>query len=157
MGLALSTLLGACGSSSTARRYDDVLSNGTRDFKIDAGPEVLGTCGLDASRSYFAYNSSELSEEDKVQLAEVGRCLTSGRLRGRSILVTGYTDSSGDRPDNYELGFARSTAVATELSTRGVPQTRIFLRSRGEGRAEGDTDEGRALDRKVDLRAVTLD
>ncbi len=152
--LALIAPLGACGSSNKAQRYDDVVSMRAQDYDIESEGEVVKACGLDSSRSYFAYNSSELTADDKVLLEDVGRCLTSGRLVGRSVLVTGYTDDQGDSTNNYALGLERSRAVASELAARGVPQTRIFLRSRGEGRSSGESDAGRALDRKVDLRVV---
>jgi len=154
--LGLVASLVACGSSSKAQRYDDVVSMRAQDYDIEPEGEVVRACGLDSSRSYFAYNSTELSGDDKELLEGVGRCLTSGRLQGRSVLVTGYTDDQGDSTNNYELGLARSRSVASELASRGVPQTRIFLRSRGEGRASGESEDGRALDRKVDLRVVTL-
>ncbi|MBL8784133.1 MAG: OmpA family protein [Deltaproteobacteria bacterium] len=151
--LALVPLVG-CGSSSTAQRYDDVVATRQHDYDIEPEGEVLAMCGLDNSRSYFAYDSSALSADDQALLGDVGRCLTSGRLQGRSILVTGYTDQEGTKNYNLELGLARSRAVATELAARGVPQTRIYLRSRGEDRAKGDSNAGRALDRKVELRVL---
>lgn len=150
----LITPLFACGSTTTAQRYDDALTNNDRRYDIDPEGEILASCGIDASRSYFAYASSELTEDDKTLLSDVGRCMTSGRLAGRSILVTGYTDDSGGLAYNQALGLERSRSVAAELSTRGVPQTRIFVRSMGMDQATGDTDSGRALDRKVDLRLL---
>jgi len=90
--LALVAPLGACGSSNKAQRDDDVVSMRAQDYDIESEGEVVKACGLDTSRSYFAYNSSDLTDDDKVLLEDVGRCLTSGRLQGRSVLVTGYTD-----------------------------------------------------------------
>jgi len=146
--------LAGCGSSSQAQRFDDLVASRQHDYDVDIEGEVLQVCGLDNSRSYFSYDSSALSPDDQALLGDVGRCMTSGRLQGRSILVTGYTDREGSKDYNLELGLARSRAVATELAARGVPQTRIYLRSRGEDRASGDNTAGRALDRKVELRVL---
>lgn len=153
--LALATLaiapLAACASSVTAQRYDDTISNVDRDRSVWPESDLLAECGLDTSRSYFASASSELNTDDRALLGEVGRCLTVGRLSSRSVLVTGYTDSDGTSAYNVELGLERGHAVAAELASLGVLRTRIFVRSRGQDDATGETAAGRALDRKVEL------
>lgn len=150
-------LFGACGSGSSARRYDDVVAKRERPVEVDFEDEVVTACGLSSARTYFRSDSSALSEEDKVVIAEVAYCLTEGRYAGRSILVTGYTDRLGSTVENKDLGWLRSEMVATELNLRGVPATRIYVHSTGERLATGDTKDERALERMVELRLIGVD
>jgi outer membrane protein OmpA-like peptidoglycan-associated protein len=80
-----------------------------------------------------------------------------GKLRGQSILVTGFTDERGDTKSNMELGMIRAEKVAQEIAAHGVPTSRIYVRSRGERLASGDDVSGRAYDRRVELRLVERD
>jgi len=154
LSLIALTPLTACGSAPQARPYDDVLANRDRTVDIEIRGDVVHACGLDTSRTYFAYSSADLTDDDKLLLGDVARCLIDGKLKGRSILVSGYTDKTGPTAENKDLGMSRSEIVAQELNTRGVPTGRIFLRSTGERLATGDTASERALDRKVELRIV---
>lgn len=147
--------LAACGSTTKAQRYDDIISMRANDYDIEPREEVISACGLDRSRSYFSYASSDLTTEDQALLGDVGRCLTNGRLAGHSILITGYTDREGGKDYNLELGMSRARAVALNLNERGVPVHRIYLRSRGEDRATGESSGARALERKVEIRSIS--
>lgn len=152
--LLLVTPLAACASTPTAHRYDDLMANNDRQFPVDSREEVVSACGLDATRTCFAYDSADLGADDRQLLADVGLCLTQGKLVGRSVIVIGYTDRRGDAEYNLELGMTRGESVAKELVTLGVAPTHIFVRSRGEGWATGTSADGRAYDRKVELRLV---
>jgi len=147
----------ACASTPTAQRYDEVLQQRDHEMDIEIHGDSVKACELDTSRTYFSYASSELTEEDRLVLGEVAQCLNKGKLAGKSILITGYTDSVGTVESNADLGMKRSRMVAYELNTRGVPARRIFIRSRGERLAKGDNAVGMALDRKVELRLVERD
>lgn len=119
--------------------------------------EAVDACGLDSSLSYFAYSSAELSDTDRELLGQLGHCLSQGRLKGRSILVTGFTDKLGDPENNIDLGMMRAEKVALQLAANGVSARRIYIRSRGERLATGDDVDGRAHDRRVELRRVERD
>jgi outer membrane protein OmpA-like peptidoglycan-associated protein len=150
-------VLGACASTPKAHRYDYWLSEYREPFAVEIHQEVISACHLDSARTYFAYGSAALDDDDKRLLGEIAQCLTTGRLAGRSVLVTGYTDDTGSAASNQELGMERSKSVAFELAARGVMPARIFIRSSGERLATGDTAAGRAHDRKVVLRVVERD
>jgi len=154
LALALLIPFPSCGSSVKAQRYDDMVSMYDTHREIWVESEAIAACGLEHSPSYFEYNSSEIKYEDRVFLGRVGRCFSSGRLAGRSVLVTGFTDRDGTADYNFELGMARSRAVATELVAQGMLATRVYVRSQGQARATGDTQAGRALDRKVEIHVL---
>jgi outer membrane protein OmpA-like peptidoglycan-associated protein len=147
-------LFAACGSSPSARRYDDVLAKRDRYVEVDFADEAVNACGLDSARAYFRSDSSTLTDDDKAVIAEVAYCLTEGRFAGRSILVTGYTDDIGGTVANKDLGWLRAEAAANELNLRGVPAHHIFIHSTGERLATGNTADERALERRVELRLI---
>ena len=146
--------LTACGSSPTARRYDDVMSGSERRMEIEGSGDIMKMCDIYANKAYFAYASDVLDDDDKMVVKKIGECMLNGKLAGRSILVTGYTDFTGPRAMNQELGLERSRAVADMLVSQGIPARRIFVRSRGERDAEYTTDTGTAYDRKIVMTLV---
>lgn len=72
---------------------------------------------------------------------------------GTRVVVEGHTDDVGDEAYNNELGLRRAEAVRDYLVARGVAAERLSVRSFGKSRpvASNDTEEGRALNRRVEL------
>ncbi len=74
-----------------------------------------------------------------------------------SIEIYGHTDDRPIRserfPSNWDLSAARAAAVLRVFIDRGVPQDRLAAGGRAEFRpvASNDTEEGRALNRRVEL------
>jgi outer membrane protein OmpA-like peptidoglycan-associated protein len=70
---------------------------------------------------------------------------------GRSILVEGYTDSTGSQATNMKLSQQRADTVRGELIRDGIPADRISAVGRGPENPIGDnkTKEGRVLNRRV--------
>lgn len=68
--------------------------------------------------------------------------------------VIGHTDSQGSDAYNQGLSEQRSQAVTNYLSGRGVNQARLASFGQGESApvASNDTAEGRAANRRVELR-----
>ena len=50
----------------------------------------------------------------------------------RSVLVRGYTDSAGSKPDDVKLSQERANAVANALAADGVAASRISQQGRGQ-------------------------
>jgi outer membrane protein OmpA-like peptidoglycan-associated protein len=71
-----------------------------------------------------------------------------------SILVEGYTDSTGSEAYNQKLSERRATNVKTLLVNRGVPDYRISTIGYGERRpvVTNSTPEGRQMNRRVEIR-----
>ncbi|MFO0749520.1 MAG: OmpA family protein [Myxococcota bacterium] len=149
--------LAACSSGPKAIRYDDAMAGRNKRTEVEIAGSVVKACHLATNRAYFDYASDGLDDDDKAIVGEVAACMESGALRGRSILVTGYTDLTGTKPDNAALGLSRSEAIAAELHARGVPANRIFVRSRGEKDAKYIDADDMKYDRKVILTLVERD
>jgi chemotaxis protein MotB len=77
-----------------------------------------------------------------------------------TIEVLGYTDDVpiGRRyPSNWELAAARASSVVRLLAEVGVDPTKLRVVSRGEFApvAPNDTAEGRALNRRIEIRLAS--
>lgn len=71
----------------------------------------------------------------------------------RTVLIEGFTDSSGSAPHNQELSERRATAVRSALQELGVGRERIVVRGYGESYpvASNNTADSRQLNRRVEI------
>lgn len=71
-----------------------------------------------------------------------------------AVIVEGHTDSKGTDAYNLKLSRRRADAVRGYLVKHGVSPTRIRAEGFGESKpvASNDTEEGRAQNRRVELR-----
>ena len=71
-----------------------------------------------------------------------------------AVKVDGYTDSIGTDAYNQGLSERRANAVMSHLIDRGVPASRLTATGYGESDpiASNETAEGRALNRRVELK-----
>lgn len=71
-----------------------------------------------------------------------------------SIVAEGHTDSRGTDAYNENLSLRRANAVRDYLVKGGISPSRISVEGYGESRpvATNDTDDGRAQNRRVELR-----
>lgn len=74
------------------------------------------------------------------------------------IVVAGHTDSQGSESYNQGLSERRATSVADYLMGKGVIEARIDAVGFGETTpiADNGTDEGRSLNRRVELSLVPI-
>jgi OOP family OmpA-OmpF porin len=70
------------------------------------------------------------------------------------IVIHGHTDSMGSDEYNMQLGRRRALAAKEYLVTKGSPPGRILVTTHGEEEpiASNDTEEGRALNRRVEFK-----
>jgi len=71
----------------------------------------------------------------------------------RTVLVEGFTDSTGATAHNQELSERRATAVRNALQGMGVARERVAIRGYGEAYpiAANDTAQNRQLNRRVEI------
>jgi len=71
----------------------------------------------------------------------------------RTVLVEGFTDSTGSSSYNQELSQRRAEAVASALSSMGVPRDRIAMKAYGEAFpvASNDSASERQRNRRVEI------
>ncbi|MFL6673030.1 MAG: OmpA family protein [Massilia sp.] len=71
----------------------------------------------------------------------------------RTVLVEGFTDSTGTSAHNQELSERRANAVAMALAGMGVPRERVAMRAYGEAFpvAPNNNASNRQLNRRVEI------
>ena len=71
----------------------------------------------------------------------------------RSVLVEGFTDSTGNAPHNQELSERRATAVRDALTGMGVAGDRVAVHGYGPAYpvAANDSSSNRQLNRRVEI------
>jgi len=76
------------------------------------------------------------------------------KYHGLEILITGYTDSVGNKDYNKQLSKFRATVVKIYMVGNGVDSNRIFVSGMGPENpiATNDTPEGRQLNRRVEIK-----
>jgi outer membrane protein OmpA-like peptidoglycan-associated protein len=101
---------------------------------------------------YFDTDKAIIKPESKPTLDEMAKLLTGEP--GMRVFIVGHTDSQGAYEHNMNLSKARADAVAVALSkSYGIQRNRLYTAGIGYLAPVGSnaTDEGRALNRRVEL------
>lgn len=104
----------------------------------------------------FATGSANLDPAFRATLDRVASTLTE--YEKTYVDVLGHTDSTGSDAFNQTLSEQRANTVASYLTGRGVQQARLATKGFGESqpRASNTTEEGRAQNRRVEIRLVPV-
>ncbi len=135
--------------------------DGVVDSK-DACPDTLAgatvnskgcALGIVLQNVQFKLNSGELTAESQATLDKVAASLKA-RSDITSVIVIGHTDASGAASYNQSLSEKRAKAVADYLVSQGVDGGVLSSKGMGESSpiADNDTTEGRAQNRRVELK-----
>ncbi|MBE9487181.1 MAG: OmpA family protein [Chloroflexi bacterium] len=102
----------------------------------------------------FDFNSANIKPTFRPPLDKIADILN--RYPRTQIVVVGHTDTIGSEQYNQDLSNRRAIAVADYLVMRGVASSRLGTEGRGElePRASNDTEDGRALNRRVEVFVV---
>ena len=75
---------------------------------------------------------------------------------GINVLISGYTDNTGDANKNVQLSQARANSVAARLIANGIAAERIEKKGFGSANpiASNDTPEGRSENRRIEVTIV---
>ena len=106
--------------------------------------EMSGKVRVNAM-AHFAYDSSDLRDEDKAALDELAKVISNSHP-GSLLTVEGFTDAAGGSGYNKRLGQARAEAVRDYLVSAGLPADSVRAASYGE-----------ASNRQVDAGAIKDD
>ncbi len=100
---------------------------------------------------FFEFNESELKQESFEELNLLVRILENNP--NIKIELGGHTDSKGSDDYNLQLSTSRAASVRTYLSEKGIAADRLISKGYGEGKpvATNDTEEGQALNRRVEF------
>ena len=101
---------------------------------------------------HFDFNKSKIRPGDAAILDEAADVLN--QHKDVNIYVDGYCDAIGSEEYNLKLSQRRSDSVAQYLEGKGIPESRLIPRGFGKTDfvAPNDTDEGRAQNRRVELK-----
>ncbi len=104
------------------------------------------------ARTQFAFNSAELTAQDKAETRPNCPVLKNPKLAFIAGEINGHTDNIGDEAYNLGLSKRRAQAVADYLKSKGVVLgDRFVMNGFGETKpmASNNTEEGRAQNRRV--------
>jgi outer membrane protein OmpA-like peptidoglycan-associated protein len=119
---------------------------GARVERVGEGIKITFDSGI-----LFDVNKAVLKDKSKSDLAELAVILQ--KYDDTNILLEGHTDDTGTEEYNLELSRLRSQSVANFLAEDGVLASRFTIMGYGESQpiADNATDEGRALNRRVEV------
>lgn len=101
---------------------------------------------------FFDFDRYELKEESYNSLNRLVKFLTENP--GIAVEINAYTDNIGSENYNLTLSDRRATSVVNYLISRGIDSPRLIPKGHGKENpiASNDTEEGRALNRRVEFR-----
>lgn len=106
--------------------------------------------------STFEVNSAVIGPAFRQRLDAIARVLAT--YEQSYVDVVGHTDSTGSEAVNRQVSERRAASVANYLAAKGVKRVRIATLGRGEANpvATNETEEGRSLNRRVDIRIIPI-
>lgn len=109
---------------------------------------------LPLNNIFFDYAKATLRPESFSELDRVVQML--GASTTMQIEIGGHTDNRGSDATNQRLSAERAQAVAAYVVSRGADASRIRAVGYGKARpvATNDTDEGRQLNRRVEITII---
>ena len=159
---ALTFALGGCISAKQMTAPDPVDGDDDGDGVLNSLDECPNTpagaqvdsrgCEIHAAldATHFAFDSADLTGEAQSYLSGIAEMLT-----GKSLTANGHTDSIGTESYNMGLSERRAQSVADYLGTQGVSDINVVGHGETDPIATNDTDEGRAMNRRVDITTAS--
>lgn len=155
IGAALGALAGAAVGNymdQQARELERLLADeqAANELRISRMADGSVRLGI-ASEASFDVDSAQLSTEFLSAYQKIADVLK--RYPKTVVWVVGHTDSTGSETYNQRLSERRANSVASYLNARGVDAQRLKSEGRGENEpiAGNQTEEGRRMNRRVDI------
>jgi outer membrane protein OmpA-like peptidoglycan-associated protein len=125
---------------------------GARVERVGEGIKITFDSGI-----LFDVGKATLKQKSKDELAKLAVILN--KYEDTNILLEGHTDATGSEEFNLELSRLRAQSVSNHLSGLGVNPTRFTIMGYGESQpiSDNETDEGRALNRRVEVAIYAND
>jgi outer membrane protein OmpA-like peptidoglycan-associated protein len=114
--------------------------------------EIITKTAAIAKSIYFDLNSAKLQQRSYAPLDELVQILNDNP--SYKLSIESHTDNSGTNAYNQNLSERRSTTVMSYLVSKGIDASRLSAIGYGEEKpiASNDTNEGRALNRRSELK-----
>jgi OmpA-OmpF porin, OOP family len=134
-------------------RFSMYSENATTDKAATASATAFTITNMAFSGANFASNSAVFQPNPGFIAYADSVSAYLGLHPDNYLIITGHTDSRGDKASNQLLGQRRADAVREWLTNRGV-KARIETRSAGQTEpiADNDSEDGRARNRRVHLQ-----
>lgn len=91
---------------------------------------------------YFASGKADVAAGAKEALADAVAAVATGK----TLVISGFHDASGDPAKNAELAKLRAFAVRDAITTQGVVPEKIELKKPEDATASGPADEARRVE-----------
>ncbi len=103
---------------------------------------------------FFDVNKSELKPGSQVELETIVQLLKENAAL--KIQINGHTDNVGTTADNLKLSKDRAQSVVKYLTAHAIDPMRLSFKGNGDTQpvADNATDEGRAKNRRTELKVV---
>ncbi|MHB8534110.1 MAG: OmpA family protein [Sulfuricaulis sp.] len=156
-------LIGAVGGGIAGVAVGSYMDSQKKDFEkvlaseVRAGEISIQKVGQNdllitmTGQTAFDFNSTAIKPGFYTTMDKVANILT--RYGKTHLTIIGHTDNVGSQQYNQNLSERRAKAVNDYLLNKGVLIQRMTFLGRGESapRASNDTEEGRRLNRRVEI------
>jgi len=114
-------------------------------------PDMVKKGKTEVLNLFFDYDKSDLRPESMPELSKVAEIALKNKYR---INLMGYTDNAGSPAYNLDLSNRRAAAARQALIGLGIAADRITSKGFGEVNpvSDNNTDEGRSLNRRVEVQ-----
>ncbi len=151
-GAILGAIVGGTAGAIIGQRMDRQAAEMQQELP-DARIERVGEGILVTFESgiLFDFDSATLRPEARENLRRLAESLK--KYPETEVLIVGHTDSTGPEAYNQRLSERRAESAAAFLMQQGIRPSRIRTMGRGESEpiASNDTEEGRRLNRRVEI------
>ncbi len=149
----VSAIMFSCGVKKKKTKY---IKDNFKELK-EAFPEAQVTIVKDSIKLIFPNNvtfkvaSSELLPAFESKITRFANIMK--KYSKTNLLITGFTDDSGEAEKNMKLSLDRAQAVKQYLMKSSVAESRLFTWGLGEKNpiASNATAEGKAKNRRVEF------
>jgi len=101
---------------------------------------------------FFEINDSRIKEDQKGNIDTISNKLKS--VSYKKIIITGYTDASGDKEYNLKLSKDRASSLAIELENHGIESDLIEIKGLGEEKLLDGEDIYSSKNRRVEIEII---
>jgi outer membrane protein OmpA-like peptidoglycan-associated protein len=154
--------MAAQGAAADAQRQAMAAEAQTRDAQARAAALESQLADLQAKKTergmiitigdvLFGTDQARLTPDGVATVKKLADVLNQNP--SRTVLIEGFTDSTGTHAHNQELSERRATAVRAALTDMGVGKDRVAMKGYGEAYpvASNDTASNRQLNRRVEI------
>jgi OOP family OmpA-OmpF porin len=114
-----------------------------------------GSPGMVRLKVEFDFDKATIRKKSYPLLDELGRALTSPKLKGKEVVIKGHADSQGTKSYNQKLSKERAEAVKNYLTENfDVKPELIQVEAYGESKplVPNTTEKNRQINRRVEVQ-----